>query len=126
VHRELDDLESEDVLKALVAGRKSKFVLFAQRDNPDVVLLDGNTRGKKPVSAGSSVAVGRSWVVTGAAVAPLLLPAPFGGLPVSAAICIEAIEEVDHRVDDVSVALGQCTEASAGAKRFPWLLTAFP
>jgi hypothetical protein len=37
----------------------------------------------------------------------LLLPAPFGGLPVSAAIRVEAIEEVHHRVDDVGVALGQ-------------------
>lgn len=37
----------------------------------------------------------------------LLLPAPFGGFPVSAAIRVEAIEEVHHRVDDVGVALGQ-------------------
>jgi hypothetical protein len=59
MHRELDDLESEDVLKALVSGRESKSVLFAQRGDPDVVLLDGNIRGKKPVSAGFSLAVGR-------------------------------------------------------------------
>lgn len=68
----------------------------------------------------------QAFMAAAAAVAPLRLPAPFGGLPVSAAISIEAIEEVDHRVDDVSVALGQYREASAGAKRFPWLLTAFP
>jgi hypothetical protein len=48
------------------------------------------------------------WTVTSMVRRPgLLLPAPFGGLPVSAAIRVEAIEEVHHRVDDVGVALGQ-------------------
>jgi hypothetical protein len=66
------------------------------------------------------------WTVTSMVRRPgLLLPAPCGGLPVSAAIRVEAIEEVHHRVDDVGVALGQYREASAGAKLFPWLLTAF-
>lgn len=69
-------------------------------------MVSGDTRGKKPVSAGSSLAVGRLWVVTGAAVAPLLLPAPLGRLPVSATIRVKTINEVHHRVDDVSVTLG--------------------
>lgn len=47
------------------------------------------------------------WTVTSVVRRPgLLLPAPFGGLPVSAAICVEAIEEVHHRVNDIGVTLG--------------------
>lgn len=93
-------------MKALVSDRESKSVLFAQCGDLDVVLLDGNTRGKNQCRPESSLAVGRLWVVTCAVVAPLLLPAPFGGLPVSALIRVEAVEEVHHRVDDVCVTLG--------------------
>lgn len=106
VRRGLDDLESEDVLKALVSGRESNSVLFAQRGDPDVVLLDGNTRGNNQYRPESSLADGRSWIVTGAVVALPVLPAPFGWLPVSAAIRVETVEEVHHRVDDVCVTLG--------------------
>jgi hypothetical protein len=42
VHRELDDLESEDLLEAAVSGRESESVLFAQSRDPDVVLLYRN------------------------------------------------------------------------------------
>jgi Phage integrase family len=56
----------------------------------------------------------------------LLLPAPFGGLPVSAAIRVEAIEEVHYRVDDVGVALGQSRQTNTSTICSPWLLTAFP
>ena len=42
MHREIDDLESQDVLEATVPGCKSESVLFAQRRDPDVVLLYRN------------------------------------------------------------------------------------
>lgn len=42
VHRELDDLESEDLLEPAVSGRESESVLFAQSRDPDVVLLYRN------------------------------------------------------------------------------------
>ncbi len=42
MHRELDDLEAEDVLEAMVSGCESESVLFAQRRDPNVVLLYRN------------------------------------------------------------------------------------
>jgi hypothetical protein len=39
VHYELDDIEPEDMLEAIIAGRESEAVLFAQCRDPDVVLL---------------------------------------------------------------------------------------